>query len=306
LSQQPQLTAAQVRHIKQLIASLADLDKPDYGLSSTLCGSTFSPIAGQDHVEMLLLTDHGFSQSPALKEVVALGPDALPFLLDSLDDKTPTKLTITNRVGIGGMWFEQTIQINPVDPAEVGRADAATNGASQPNANDLFRSSVDSYTVKIGDVCFVAIGQIVGRDYEAARYQPTGCVVLTSPTNDPALCARVRAIWKSNDPRRRLLDSLCTDYATVGIFNGSSLDGWEVGSNLQCGAALRMLFYFPKETDTLLARRLEQLKLGHDPQADDTMELCVKNGVRSDEFIKSVAWSSDPTIRAALALRHRQ
>jgi hypothetical protein len=207
LLQQPQLTAAQVRHIKQLIASLADLDKPDYGLSSTLCGTTFSAIAGLDHVEMLLLTNHGFSQSPALKELVALGPDALPFLLDSLNDKTPTKLTITNRFDIGGMWFEQTLRINPVNPAEVGRADAATNGASQPNANDLFRPTVDSYTLKIGDVCFVAIGQIVGRDYEAARYQASGCVVLTSPTNDPELCTRIRSIWKSDDPRRKLLDS---------------------------------------------------------------------------------------------------
>jgi hypothetical protein len=51
----PSLTDAEVRHIKSLIASLANLDKPDFGLSATLSGSDFAPIPGQEQVGTLVL-----------------------------------------------------------------------------------------------------------------------------------------------------------------------------------------------------------------------------------------------------------
>jgi hypothetical protein len=152
----------------------------------------------------------------------------------------------------------------------------------------------------VGDVCFVVIGQIVGRSYEAVRYQPTACIVLNCPAHDPKLCAEVRAVWKSEDPRRKLFDSLRADYATEGVFNGKSLDGWDSGSDLQCGAALRLLFYFPKEAGRLVAGRLDKLDVRKDQELESSMRRCVANGVRADSFIKSVAWSQDPAVRAAL------
>ena len=50
----------------------------------------------------------------------------------------------------------------------------------------------------------------------------------------------VREIWSSTNASQRLFDSLLFDYATPGVFNGESLDGWDVGSKLQCEAALRL------------------------------------------------------------------
>ena len=53
--------------------------------------------------------DHGLKSLDAFTKLVEYGPAALPQLLDSLDDKTPTKLTIKHGGEgisvIGGMWF---------------------------------------------------------------------------------------------------------------------------------------------------------------------------------------------------------
>jgi hypothetical protein len=61
-----------------------------------------------------------------------------------------------------------------------------------------------------------------------------------------------------------------------------------------------MLFYFPSETDALLAKRVDRLKPGP-VNPDDYQKRCVENGVVFEDFVKAVAWSSDPIIRAALA-----
>ena len=290
LSPRPPLTDGQARHIKDLIASLASLDKPDFGLSATLSGTNFLPIPGREHAAAMLLTDHGLGQSKALQELVAIGPDALPFLVDALDDTTPTRIVIEHDNGIGVMSFARELEMNSVNPCEA----AVCN---QPADKDNERKIVQSYTVKVGDVCFVAIGQIVGRGYQAVRYQPTACIVLNSPTADAKLCERVRTIWKSDDSRRRLLDSLCADYATVGTFNGDSLDGWDEGNERECEAAMRLLYYFPKESEALLASRLEKLNVAKDVGLDDYEHRCVGNRVRSEAFIQALAWSNAPAIR---------
>ncbi len=51
------------------------------------------------------------------------------------------------------------------------------------------------YTLKVGDLCFVAIGQIVGRNLVALRYRPTACLVINSPVETPILARRVREDW---------------------------------------------------------------------------------------------------------------
>jgi hypothetical protein len=291
----PPVSKKEAKRIKDLIASFANLDSPDFGLSPTLSGDAFAPLPGQSHAGTLLLTDHRLRRSQALKDLVALGPDALPFLLDALDDNTPTRVVIEHR-GIGGaMWHAAELPLNPVNPAEQSTY-KAQGGKSREKGE-----RVKSYTVKVGDVCFVAIGQIVGRGYRAVRYQPTACIVVNSPVHDSNLCAAVRTIWTARDSRARLFNSLRADYATEGVFNGKSLDGWSAGSRFQCGAAMRLLFYYPKEAAPLVAGRLNDLDVGKDVGLDGYMLRCVDNRVRAEDFIRAIAWTRDPSVREALA-----
>jgi hypothetical protein len=46
LAPRPPVTEAQAKRIKNLIAGLAALDKPDFGLSTTLSGEDFAPVPG--------------------------------------------------------------------------------------------------------------------------------------------------------------------------------------------------------------------------------------------------------------------
>lgn len=296
LALRPAVDPARVKHVKGLIADLAKLGGPGVGLSATLSGHDFAPVPGQAQAGVLLLTDHRVKESQALRELVAFGPDALPLLLDALEDGTPTRITIRHEGFLGGMWYGGELGLNPVNPAEAAvykaRAEARGRGGEREEQADI----LDSYTVKIGDVCFVAIGQIVGRAYSAVRYQPTACIVINSPTHDAKLRADVRAAWAGKDPTRRLLDSLLADYAIEGVFNGRTLDGWGAGSRLQCGAALRLLYYFPKEAAGLVSGRLDSLDVG----PGEYMTRAVANRVRAEEFVKAVAWCEEPVVRAAV------
>lgn len=302
LSQRQVVDEAQTKRIKGLIADLAMLDTADVGLSATFSGSDFAPVPGQSHVGTLLLTDHQVKRSQTLRDLVALGPDALPHLLDALGDKTPTKIVIKHDFGFGAMWYGGELDLNPVNPAEKAvykaRVEAHKKARDEKARDDLFGGeSTKAHTVTIGDVCFVAVGQIVGRRYSAVRYQPTACVVINSPTHDAKLRDEVRATWAGKEPAKKLFDSLLADYATEGVFNGENLNGWYSGHYRQCGAATRLLYYFPKESEKFIAQRLEKLNVGK----GDFMLQWVANGVRPEEFIKAVSWCKEPAVRAAVA-----
>jgi hypothetical protein len=63
---------------------------------------------------------------------------------------------------------------------------------------------------------------------------------------------------------------------------------------------LRLLFYFEQDASALVASRLDNLDVGKDRELDGFMRRCVANGVRSDDFVKAVAWSKAPAVRSSL------
>jgi hypothetical protein len=304
LSHSTKTSTEEANEIKQLIRTLEAIDSPDFGISGTMNGDAFLPIAGMSQPSVVLFTNHQLKSSPELRQLVALGPKSLPFLLDSLDDKTPTKLVLNHGGGFGAMWYANELWGNAMNPIEQRIL------ASNPHKPAFNEEHIETYTVKIGDVCLVAIGQIVGRAYQAVRYQPSACIVINSPTHDAKLCQQVRDIWSSQDASQRLLDSLLLDYATEGVSNGKSLDGWSIGSGLQVAAAMRLLFYFPDESVELIANRLDKLEVAangpgrgsmHSPEElEGYRKQCVANGVSTVDFVEAVAWCSEPRIKAAM------
>lgn len=308
LNPRPAVGPEQKAKIKGLIAKLAELKDADFGLSPTLAGEAFAPLPQLARRHTLLLTDHRLRPSTAIKDLVEIGPDAVPFLLAALTDATATKITVRHDGSFGSMWFDRELSRNPVNPRESGPnrkvppADPVADVLAELNGD----KPVTSYTVTVGDACFVALGQIVGRPYSAVRYQPTACIVLNSPTHDPRFAAEVRAIWEADDAPAALFKSLLTDYATDGVFNGTTLDGWGVGAGLQVRAATRLLYYYPKETARLMADRIDALDVGKGDGVDDSMRRAVANRVRAVDFVQAVAWSKEPAVRAALTRLFRR
>jgi hypothetical protein len=72
-----------------------------------------------------------------------------------------------------------------------------------------------------------------------------------------------------------------------------------------------MLYYYPKETATLVADRLRGLDVRRpaahgrgSPAAEEEMDAFIRrevaNGVRTDNFIKAVSWCREPEVRTAI------
>jgi hypothetical protein len=109
------------------------------------------------------------------------------------------------------------------------------------------------HTLRIGDLAFEALGQIVGRPYHYARSKQTDfwTNVINSPIESKELRDQVRALWASENPRQRLFDSLLADYATQSISkSGRDFSPFGHGAaELQVNAARRLLRYFPEEVN---------------------------------------------------------
>lgn len=272
--------------IRQLIRDLALIEGADNNLHFALSDGKFRPLRNVDDLlrpEPFMPNDNTsrtdsqlLSRSPALTRLIELGPRSLPLLLDSLDDKTATKFFVNHIGGFSRMSYDSNfLGGNPLNPLERD----VLNGPRR----EVLDKHVDSYPVTIGDLCYVAIGQIVGRDYRLFRDIPQALITITSPTTEIRLCQQVRDIWSSNNSAAKLLDSLLLDYAT--IVNGQSSSNWQTSS------VMRLLYYFPRESAELIARRLDELDVSSDRVGRSW----------SGEFVKAVSWSDEPVIKAALA-----
>jgi hypothetical protein len=288
-------TESETKRIKKLIAELAEIDSydkilPPEAYAIPNFGTVFVPVPSSNHFEICSST----KCNSAFTSLVDLGPKALPFLLESLDDKTPTKITIKHEGGFGGMWFCHEIQGNPANKHEakvLADVKPAVKSDDSPRTKPLVvvgddTSLVHEYTLKVGDICFVAVGQITNRPYNAFRYQPTACYHLNSTVVDKTLAAEVRAIWDKSEYRQELLDSLMVDLHTreaESVF-------------LEAEAATRLLYYFPQATEDLIVARLK----GLDISAADASEQVEPTDMLTDDFLRGVSWSSQPKIRAEL------
>lgn len=285
-------TEAEIAEIKRLIADLALIESPDYGYA-TDSRHAFPPIGEMGSYGNQLAPNDKLKRSQALKRLVELGPKSLPYLLDSLVDTTPTKLEVKCKSCSGPVLHIRDLAINSANQHEqqvaaVSQSDFVSLGVSE------------SYTLKVGDICFVAIGQIVGRDYDIVKNLPSSCILINSPTKDETLRQAVLDLWKSDDPARTLFDSLLIDYSTRGILSGKLTDGWGVADHLQRSGALRLLYYFPEESASMIAARLDGLVVDAPDDLSGSMKQCIANQICATGLVATVAWSDDSRIKAAV------
>ncbi len=271
--------------VAELIDSLAEIENPDYGFAPFMSGAQFAPVSDSSSFGPgIIMINHGLKTDESLRRLVALGPKALPQLLNRLSDETPTRLVMRHGGGFGGQWYGREVALNLAGKAER----EAWTRLRESAPKDRFEEDVRTHQITIGDVCFVIIGQIVNRGYQSARYQPTACRVINSPTHDPLIADIVRGIWTSEAPAQQLLDSLLIDLNTKDTIH------------LQCGAAMRLLYYFPDQTAELIAARITGFDLREPTEDNDWRMIYEKNGLRTADFIKAVRASSHPAIIEAL------
>ncbi|MBS0263014.1 MAG: hypothetical protein JSS02_13800 [Planctomycetes bacterium] len=220
--------------IEKLIDQLPDTSEPGFGYSVYFSGSEFLPFDEPGQISTGVLGGMKATRSKTLREIVRHGAAAVPVLLKRIGDKRPTKIPAMT----GMMWidFSDEYDFNrrtrPNAPAGVNRDDFASENEHP-----------DRHVITVGDLCFVALGQIVNRNFSATRYQPSGGLLVSSPTYSDQLRKVILEDWSSLSPEshQQLLveDFVHPDHEDRRI-----------------GAYLRLALYYPGAVDDLVVSEL--------------------------------------------------
>jgi HEAT repeat protein len=290
---------AEAATIQSLIPELAKIDAAGFQCPQQGQRDAFAPLPMRGSCDcgfdMGLVTGRGRRWSAAFTRLVEFGPTALPLLLRSLGDPTPTKLTLTVASGVW-MGFSGDTPINAFSTREseaVARESAADAREPADEADDEApaysqRESASSYTLRVGDICFAAIGQIVNRQYFPATEWHTFVgdhTSINSPVHDARVAAQVRAAWDRPDARQALLESLLLDFHSESLY-------------IKNGAALRLAHYFAEAAEDLVLARLEELDTGEAWKPPTLFDLHGGADLPRDGLLAAVATSPAPKIRA--------
>jgi ankyrin repeat protein len=220
--------------IAALIEKLQDVAEADVGYMATVSGSGFLPL-GRSPPGALLLGQQPPAPSGALGELVRRGAAAVPQLLAHLGDKRPTRITVKHDFVMGGMFFNDEYDYN-----------ARTAKRPPQGVNRDLRGGPESpraHTVTVGDLCFVALGQIVNRRFSAVRYQPTACIMVNSPTASESLRKAIHTEWGGLTPERHKA-SLVRDFVEPDH------------ESRRLGACLRLGYLYPEALEPLALKQL--------------------------------------------------
>jgi ankyrin repeat protein len=204
---------------KVLIDQLTEVSEPDIGYSPSTAGTAFFPL-GRSESQVMLFGQRPHSASDAMRSLVKLGVKAVPALLEHLSDDRRTKIELTHRGGFGGLFVLQ-------DKGE--------------KAEEEFGDAGKRYTVRVGDLCYVALGQIVNRPYAAVWYQPTAIIFAISVPRSKQLRANQVKEW----------GGLTTEKHQKSL--AKDLDGEE---DLRQGASVRLAYYYPEAFEPLALKQL--------------------------------------------------
>jgi len=239
----------------ELIDSLMQIDKP---LPGVYGGGWYEVFLAEDVSGKFtggVLGLNAPKAPPQARELVRRGPRALRELLNHVDDPRPTKLKLGNREKneeqskpsqVGVDFFLFSYFSDEYDPR--------VHEASRRRRETMDKEFDGRYVVKVGDICFALIGQVVNRGLNAARYQASGGIIVNSPIEAPQLAEWIRRDWgvENEDLLRQSL------LADVRMDDKHGKDGYHV---MLIDAALhRLRFYYPQDYKTLAGDDLRKRK----------------------------------------------
>jgi hypothetical protein len=200
-----------------------------------------------------------------MSELVRRGPLALPELIRHLDDTRQTKLEVGNKqngsqIGVDAfMFMELSDEYDPRVPHWFDE----TEWKHWPWMAKPFSGT---YTVRVADVCYVLVGQIVNRQLLAVRYQPSAGLIVNSPIEYPSLAQKVRDDCGNADAGT-LRQSLLEDIRATN--QPKRISRAEYTPRFVNPALARLRFYFP---DTYGALQGDDLKKRKDFESQETKE----------------------------------
>jgi hypothetical protein len=186
-----------------LIDSLVDLTSADYAIKTNIIGiGKIWQGADKLPAPLVMLQNPGPKPSDAVQELTRRGALAVPDLVSHLGDTRPTKVPVP-MMGHTEFLCEYDYNHSTMQcPPGVNKPD----GCGQPQTQPTMPSEY-----AVGDICFDILGQIVNRQFNSVRYQPTMIIVI----NRPSIMAEVRNAatheWGALTPelhRHRLMEDI--------------------------------------------------------------------------------------------------
>ncbi|HLX60277.1 MAG TPA: hypothetical protein VKX17_03240 [Planctomycetota bacterium] len=221
--------------LEALIRKLADTTEMGYGYSASFSGSQFLPYNDADEMHTLILGRQAPERSEELEGLVRAGMRAVPALLKHLSDERATKIP-----SVKGMMFTEFS--DEYDYNRRTRKDRP-EGVNHKNFFDDGQGHPDGHTLTVGDLCFVALGQIVNRNFQASRYQPSGGMVISSPTYSKTLREQILKDYDgftAEKHKRQLIEDFTeadSEYRRIGAYR-------------------RLAYYYPDEVEALVLKQL--------------------------------------------------
>ena len=170
-----------------LVDQLQKVGEPSVGVSTEVAGPLVPSLDGGPGKPgfMVLGSPPPKLASPAahapMDALVAAGASSVPVLLKHLDDKRATALPGSQ----GGQWTDYSTEYD----YNHRTLKAVPKGVNVDDENNGNRPHV----ITVGDLCFVVLGEIVNRNFNAVRLSPGGGIVVNSPTESKTLCDAARA-----------------------------------------------------------------------------------------------------------------
>ena len=293
----PPATAQYNPEVEKLIDDLVNVATQTIGVNTQGNSGMVSKFLGDDLPPLMFssgMPPYTYPPTPpTLRKIVELGVVAVPSLLAHLTDARATKLELLNPgipppsptggPGLGGVRFGSIMYNDEYDPRY--RSDPARIPTTVNTFGQVPHGSAgpgDSYQVKVGDLCYVLLGQIVNRSLIAARYQATGSAVINSPIQNSALAEAARKDW-ANLTVEQHRASLEADATNVAVKHFQFDHFWSQHAD----AMERLAFYYPA-----LAKG-QALAMLTRPSAD-------WHSKRATDFIGKLLAEPDATARDAL------
>jgi hypothetical protein len=192
-----------------------------------------------------------------MSELVRRGPFALAELIKHLEDKRATKVEVGNRPSGKQVGLDAFMFMYFSDEYDSKIPHWFSEKEQKNERGPMWKNFEGLYTVKVGDVCYVLIGQIVNRHLLAVRYQPSGGLVVNSPIEAPVLAEEVRRDWGRTDAEA-LRQSLLQDVHAANHPRRISRE--EYTERFVNPALERLRLYFPDTYNALGGTDLSKRK----------------------------------------------
>jgi len=205
----------------ELIKKMQELNSPIIGLDGNRNSGGFYPVDGDAIFNGGLLPVTPQKSFEPLRELISRGLEPLPLLLSNLDNKSKTglKIKILQQTPGGNLIYGGYIVTNSYTFRNKENLNKMTNLINSTN-DKLFNENIDLskdsdgdpvYIPTVGDVCYLAIGQIVNKNYIPIEWRGGFVKIINSPTNSPGIAEAVRLDWKNltQDEHKKILINDC-------------------------------------------------------------------------------------------------